>query len=66
MNCGHCTGKKIKRKLPDAKACDNYVKKAPEESAFVSKEYLSKKLLEYMMQLELLPEIYDAECVGKR
>ena len=66
MNCGHCTCKRVKRKQPDAKACDDYMQKDPQESAFVTKEYLSKVLLEYMMQLELLPEIYDAECVGKR
>jgi hypothetical protein len=27
----------------------------------VSKEYLSKALLEYMLKLELLPQIYDIE-----
>ena len=60
VNCGHCTCKRLKRKRPDAKVCDDYVQKDPEESPFVSKEYLSKALLEYMLGLELLPEIYDA------
>ena len=31
------------------------------EQAFISREYLSKALLEYMLKLELLPEIYDME-----
>ena len=31
------------------------------ENAFVTKEYLSKSLLEYILKLELLPEIYEAE-----
>ena len=55
--CGHCTFAKTKRKHPDKKACENYVPGQRDEAAFVSKEYLSKVLLEYMMKLELLPEI---------
>jgi hypothetical protein len=35
----------------------------PDETAFVTKEYLSKELLEYMMKLELLPEIQEEESV---
>ena len=61
VHCGHCAGRKIRRKRPDAKACDDYVRSDPEENAFVSKEYLSKELLEYMMRLELLPEIQKSE-----
>ena len=60
VNCGHCAGKRIRRKRPDAKACEDYVQRDPEESTFVSKEYLTKELLGYMMQLDLLPEIYDS------
>jgi len=55
--CGHCTYSRPKRKQPDAKACKNYVTGTPKEDAFVSKEYLSKELLHYMLSLELLPEI---------
>ena len=57
--CGHCTYSRVRRKLPDAKACENYVEGSPREDAFVSKEYLCKALLEYMTSLELLPEIDD-------
>ena len=35
----------------------------PDESKFVSKEYLGKALLEYMMNLELLPKIEDGEKI---
>ena len=35
-----------------------YTEKA-DENAFVSKEYLSKKLMDYMLSLELLPTIKD-------
>jgi len=59
--CGHCTYQKPKTKRPDSKACGNYIQSAPDEEAFVTKEYLSKVLLEYMLSLELLPEIYDIE-----
>lgn len=59
--CGHCTYQKIKTKRPDAKACENYLLSVSAEKAFVTKEYLSKALLEYMQSLELLPQIYDIE-----
>lgn len=55
--CGHCTYQKPKTRRPDARPCENFVPAEPCENAFVSKEYLSKALLEYMLKLELLPEI---------
>ena len=57
VHCGHCTYPRVRRKLPDAKACESYMEGIPREDAFASKEYLSKALLEYMTSLELLPEI---------
>ena len=57
--CGHCTYLRVKRKKPDAGGCENYVQSDPDEMAFVSKEYLSKSLLEYVLRLDLLPEIHD-------
>ena len=59
--CGHCTYQKAKTKRPDAKACENYLLSESAENAFVTKEYLSKALLEYMLNLELLPEICEME-----
>ncbi len=55
--CGHCMlpGTKIRR--PDAKACEGFVSGTPDAQRFVSKEYLSKRLLEYLCSLELLPPI---------
>jgi len=57
--CGHCTFGRPKRKLPNASTCENFVYGAAPEDAFVSKEYLSKELVEYLLSLELLPEIVD-------
>ena len=57
--CGHCTFSKVKRKQPDAMACENFVPGSAQENVFVSKEYLSEALLQYMRRLELLPEIED-------
>lgn len=57
--CGHCTLDKPKRKLPDMKACESFVPGEAQENAFASKEYLSKELLQYVLNLELLPEIED-------
>ena len=61
IHCGHCTMHKAKRKKPDSKACDFFVLSPPQDQAFVSKEYLSKELLQYVLRLELLPEIEDNE-----
>ena len=58
--CGHCTYQKSKTKRPDSKICEKYMQSDPDERAFVTKEYLSKVLLEYMLKLDLLPEIQDA------
>ncbi len=55
--CGHCTFSRVRRKRPDTKACENYIPGSAQEEAFVSKEYLSKELLQYMLSLELLPDI---------
>lgn len=57
--CGHCTYQRVRPKQPDGKICKYYAQKNPVENAFVSKKYLSKKLLEYMLSLELLPAIKD-------
>lgn len=57
--CGHCTLKRVSRKRPDTKACDCFTPGTPQENAFVSKEYLSKELLQYVLRLELLPEIEE-------
>ena len=55
--CGHCTFSRARQKRPDAKACENFAAGCAQEDTFVSKEYLSKELLQYMLNLELLPEI---------
>lgn len=57
--CGHCVMYPTKRRKPDTKACENYVLSLPDENAFASKEYLSKELLQYVLSLEILPEIKD-------
>ncbi len=59
--CGHCIYSRVRRKQPEAKACENFAPGSPQEDAFASKEYLSKELLQYMLSLELLPEIKDRE-----
>ena len=59
VHCGHCTFSKVKRKQPDTIACENFLPSPPQQEAFASKEYLSKELLEYVLSLELLPEIAE-------
>ena len=59
LYCGHCTAVSVKHKRPDAKACDKYMPKSNEEEIFVTKEYLSQRLLEHVLQMKLLPEIIE-------
>jgi len=59
--CGHCTRFRIKNKKPDSESCENYVQANPLENYFATKEYLSKALLDYILGMELLPEIHYAE-----
>lgn len=56
--CGRCTKLSAKKRRPDSKGCEHYVQREFAEDPFVSKEYLSKALLEYMLKLDLLPVIY--------
>lgn len=57
--CGHCPMKKSRKVTPDTKACEQYEFSPPDEAAFVTKEYLSKALLDYILHLELLPKIEE-------
>ena len=57
--CGHCTFQKPRTKRPDTAACENFVFAPPDEEAFASKEYLSKELLQYVLQLDRLPPVED-------
>ncbi len=59
VHCGYCTYSRPKTKRPDSRICENYIQADFVEKAFVTKEYLSKALLEYVLKLELLPEIED-------
>jgi len=59
--CGHCTYKKARSKKPWTAACDHFTPAPADTEAFATKEYLSKWILKYIMQLELLPEIQCQE-----
>ena len=56
--CGHCVFDRPKTKRP-FQSCKNFMRRESQEDPFVSKEYLSKELLKYMMGLELFPGIED-------
>ena len=64
VHCGHCVCEKPKSKRPTSKACSNFEQGSTQEFAFASKEYLSKELIRYMMELELLPIIESEEESG--
>ena len=63
--CGHCTCARVKSKKPHQKACENFLLAENRESAFATKHYLSKTLLDWIRQLELLPEIRDTDTPQK-
>lgn len=62
--CGHCMVPKVRTRRPDAKICKHFVFAPSDESMFARKEYLSKELLQYLLSLELLPEIRDSDEFG--
>lgn len=57
--CGYCTHGRPKTKRPDASACEHFILGVPNTDAFASREFLSKELLKYVLNLELLPEIEE-------
>ena len=58
-NCGHCTFSRPKTKRPNRKACENFQLGEKDLQRFASKEYLSKKLLDRVLDMELLPDIEE-------
>jgi hypothetical protein len=57
--CGHCVNSRARRKAPDAKACEDFLQGTEDTQAAANRQYLSKKLLDYILQLELLPDIIE-------
>ena len=58
--CGHCVYlSKSKTKRPYTKACENFMPGKPDTDAFVTREYLNKALLHYVLTLPFLPEIQE-------
>lgn len=57
--CGHCTFLSPKKKHPDTRACPNYSAAPANREVFATKEYLTKELIQYVINLDLLPEIQD-------
>ena len=60
LNCGHCVLPGVRRKKPDTVACECFEVAPTNEGNFATREYLSKELLTYLLNLPLLPEIEDA------
>ena len=57
--CGHCTRAGAKRKKPDAQTCEYFIPGEAEGEAFANKAYLTKELLKYVLEMDLLPEIEE-------
>ena len=65
VNCGHCVFPKLRHKRPDTPACPHFVQGEADTARFADKRYLSKALLNYVLSLELLPEIKEAVLAEK-
>lgn len=59
INCGHCAVPRLRHRQALSKACEHYEPGAVGLSSFADKKYLSKKLVEYALSMELLPYIED-------
>lgn len=57
IHCGHCRFRRAKQKRPDDRACEHFVPGVEEREKFVTKEYLTKELLRYVLSMELFPEM---------
>ena len=56
--CGHCRVSVQRKTKPDRKACEDFVPGTQNKrELFVTKKYLSKKLLQYILDMELLPDM---------
>lgn len=64
--CGHCKLFPTKRKNQTTPACENFSPGDADTKAFATKEYLSKELLQYVLEMELLPEITELPAPAKR
>ena len=54
--CGHCTFSCPRAKHPDTPVCKHFIPGNPKTGIFVTKQYLTKQLLNYVLALELFPE----------
>lgn len=55
--CGHCIQPKLRSKKPDSKICDHFETKSCDDEPNMTKKYLTKRLLEYFLSLELPPQL---------
>ena len=55
---GHCCATRMRRRTPDAEACEHFVQRQ-EGDIYVTKEYLTKALLDRVLNMELFPEILE-------
>ena len=57
--CGHCTFDRVKRRYPDRPACEHFIRGELDKERFATKEFLSKELFKYILDLDLLPNIEE-------
>ena len=63
--CGHCKANYTKRKHPDDPACPKFVFDQSIKMKMVSKEYLTRKLLQHILEMELWSEDMEQPLVDE-
>lgn len=61
LNCGHCTQRRIKNREPDHAACPAFAPGQSPEFDFADRDYLSKRLMDYVLHMNLLEEVLTKE-----
>lgn len=63
--CGHCKRVRTKQKKPDTVRCEHFSLAESSVNMFVTKDYLTKELLQFVLGMDLLPEIKDFDGEGE-
>lgn len=59
--CGHCIQPKLRSRKPDSNICQLYLPKAADGDVPVKKYYLTEKLLNYVLSLEIYSDPTDVK-----
>jgi len=59
VHCGHCVHPRLKHRTPSTPSCPNFEQRMVGVEQFITKDFITKELLEYVLSLDLPPEITE-------